>query len=80
MAVHVRRQKLSKDAEGVVYRFGPLNECLGVARFDVRTERVEQVQRAISPTADFDFANARKALFRLYRRGEGYSEVSTYSA
>lgn len=80
MAIHVRLEKLSEDEESVVYRFGPLNECTGIARFDKSTERVEQVQPAISPTSDFDFANARKALFRLYRLGEGYPEVSTYSA
>lgn len=80
MALYTLLIKISEDEQSVRYRFGPNEHTMGVVELDKPSGVVREIEPVPGIATYIDLSNARKQLFRLLTKGDGFPETTAYEA
>ena len=80
MALYTLLVKVDEDERSVRYRFGPAEGRMGLVELDKVRRLVSELESVPGVSTQTDLSNARKQLFRLLAKGNGFPDVTAYEA
>ncbi len=80
MALYTLLVKVEENERCVRYRFGPAEDRMGLVELDKVGGLVRELESVPGVNTQTDLSNARKQLFRLLAKGNGFPDVTAYEA